>query len=303
MEVTVPLFSRVQDFFTLCKPKVVALMLVTSWVGMYLATPNLVPLHILVLGTFGIACSAAAAAVFNHLADRHIDAKMARTYHRPIASGRISPKEALYFAFLLSTVGLIILFFFINPLTALLTAITMLGYAVCYTLFLKRATPQNIVIGGAAGAAPPLLGWVAVTGEIQADALLLVLIIFTWTPPHFWALAIHRLEDYKKARIPMLPVTHGIAYTKLCILLYTLLLLIVSLLPFVTGMSSTLYFGSAIVLGLLFLYHSIKLYRDASNKYALKTFSFSIVYLLLLFTALMIDHYNHTPYTFNWIRL
>lgn len=283
--------SRIPDFFTLCKPKVIAVMLVTTWVGMHLATQSFVPFSIFAFATLGIALSGAAAAVFNHLADRHIDAKMTRTHSRPMACGRISPKEALYFALVLSVAGLLILMFCINMLTAVLTAITMLGYAICYTLFLKRATPQNIVIGGAAGATPPLLGWAAVTGDIQADALLLVLIIFTWTPPHFWALAIHRVHDYKKAKIPMLPVTHGIAYTKLCILLYTLLLFAVTLLPFITGMSGQLYLGSAVLLGLLFLKSAFKLYRDDSNKSAYKTFSFSIVYLMLLFIALMVDHY------------
>jgi len=291
MAAAVPLLSRAQDFFCLCKPKVVALMLLTAWAGMHLSTRSFVPLPAFLFGTIGIALAASAAAVFNHLADRHIDAKMTRTFHRPIASGRISPKTALYFACLTATLGLSILSVFVNFLTALLTAITMLGYAACYTLFLKRATPQNIVIGGAAGATPPLLGWTAVTGKVEADALLLVLIIFTWTPPHFWALAIHRLQDYKNAEIPMLPVTHGIAYTKLCILLYTFLLFAVTLLPFVTGMSGPLYLTAALLLGILFIRYTFKLYWDVSNRFALKTFSFSIVHLLLLFTFLMIDHY------------
>jgi heme o synthase len=279
------------DFFTLCKPKVVGLMLITTWVGMHLATTKIIPYPIFIFTTIGIALSAASAAVLNHLADRHIDIKMSRTEQRPIACGRIVPKHALWFAIFLAILGLTILTFQVNSLTALLTFSTMLGYAVCYTLFLKRATPQNIVIGGAAGATPPLLGWTAITGEIQADALLLVLIIFTWTPPHFWALAIYRIEDYQKANIPMLPVTHGIAYTKLITLLYTLLLFAVSLLPFVTGMSGNLYLIAATILGLLFIRQSYLLYKTDSKKVALKTFSFSIVYLLLLFIALMLDHH------------
>lgn len=278
------------DFFTLCKPKVVGTMLITSWVGMCLAEQTLTP-EVFLFGTLGIAFSAGAAAVFNHLADRHIDAKMSRTLHRPIASGRILPKDAITFAFILALTGLCLLIFYVNLLTGILTLITIFGYAIFYTLFLKRATPQNIVIGGAAGATPPLLGWSSVSGTIEADALILVLIIFTWTPPHFWSLAIYRFEDYKNAKIPMLPVTHGIPYTKLCILLYTCLLFAVSLFPFITGMSSYFYLVSCVILNILFLKSTWDLYSHDSKQKALKTFSFSIWYLLLLFTALLLDHY------------
>lgn len=291
MEAVVPLSIRAKDYITLCKPKVVALMLVTTWVGMTLASHTFVSFQTLFFATLGIASVAFGSAVFNHLADRHIDAKMSRTLHRPIACGRIAPRDAFWFGFVLVFLGLIILTVFVNLLTAMLTFCTMLGYAVCYTLFLKRATPQNIVIGGLAGATPPLLGWTAITGEMDAFALLLVLIIFTWTPPHFWALAIHRCKDYEKANIPMLPVTHGIRFTKLSIFLYTCLLFAVSLLPFVTGMSGMIYLWVAILLNILFLRQSYILLIDNTHQTALKTFSFSIVYLLLLFTALLVDHY------------
>lgn len=293
MEIAVPFSLSAKDYFTLCKPKVVALMLVTVWVGMMMAGKNAAAysLKTLFFATVGIGLAAFGSAVFNHLADRHIDAKMLRTSHRPIARGRISPIEAFLFGFILVFSGLLILTVYVNSITAVLTLFTTLGYALCYTLFLKRITPQNIVIGGLAGATPPLLGWTAVTGEIHNDALLLVLIIFTWTPPHFWALAIHRCHDYEKAGIPMLPVTHGIQYTKLCIFLYTCLLLAVSLLPFVTGLCGRLYLSIALFLGILFLKQSFTLLKDQSHQTAMKTFSFSIVYLLLLFTALLVDHF------------
>lgn len=289
--------SLLKDYFTLCKPKVVALMLVTTWVGMILATRTLNTLFspqtliFVTLGTLGIALTAFGSAVFNHLADRHIDAKMMRTLHRPIATGRISPKEAFYFGSVLICVGLLLLGIFINPLTAILAFFTMLGYAVCYTLFLKRATPQNIVIGGLAGATPPLLGWTAITGQIDSNALLLVLIIFIWTPPHFWALAIHRQKDYEKAGIPMLPVTHGVKYTKLCIFLYTCLLFAATLFPFITGMSGKIYLIAAVLLNVLFLRQAFILLLDTTHQTAQKTFNFSIAYLLLLFTSLIVDHY------------
>lgn len=338
------------DYYTLCKPKVVAVMLVTSIIGMLLAYPSShqaytsYPLHTLatlhtshplqsslalqliswqalqafLFGTLGIALAAASAAVINHLVDSSIDAKMSRTSQRPIASGRISGKNAVIFATFLGICGLIILSLFVNVLTAVLSFLTLLGYAVIYTMFLKRATPQNIVIGGAAGAMPPLLGWAAVSNEIHAHALLLVLIIFIWTPPHFWALAIYRNEDYKNANIPMLPVTHGIPFTITCIILYTILLIAITLLPFITAMSGILYLISACILGLLFLLQCIRLYFSYKQclklkindlnlditrsgdwrkfkQTAFKTFSFSILYLLLLFAALLIDHY----YSFN----
>jgi len=278
-------------YWELCKPRVVALMLLTAMVGMYLATPNSVPLSILLFGTLGIGLSASAAAVINHVVDQHIDAKMGRTKRRPLPSGQILPKHALYFATILGGIGLSTLIIFINTITAVMTFFTLVGYAVVYTMFLKHATPQNIVIGGAAGAIPPLLGWIAVTGSIDPQAWLLVLIIFVWTPPHFWALAIYRYEDYSKAKIPMLPVTHGIAFTKLCITLYTVLLLAVSVLPYVFGMSGWIYLISAIILGLIFIYYAVRLQKSDSNRGAHKTFKFSIIYLMLLFSVLLFDHY------------
>ncbi len=283
--------SLIADYFTLCKPKVILVMLVTTWVGMHLATDTLVPWHIFIFGTLGIALAGSSAAVINHLVDRHIDAKMTRTENRPLVNKRISILNAILFSGILGFSGLLILTIFINSLTAYLTFGTVLGYAVLYTLFLKRKTPQNIVIGGAAGAMPPLLGWTAVTGHTSAFAWLLVLIIFTWTPPHFWALAIHRKKDYENANIPMLPNTHGISFTKLYIVLYTILLFAVTLLPYAVQMTGLLYFISAVLLGILFLIQTLILYRSKSNTVALKTFSFSILYLLLLFGALLIDHY------------
>lgn len=280
----------IQDYLTLCKPKVILVMLITAWVGMHLASHTGIAWDLFLFTTLGIALSGASAAIINHLVDRHIDAKMIRTEQRPIANGRISVQKAFLFSCILGTLGLSILAFFVNKLTALLTLATLLGYAVLYTMFLKRKTPQNIVIGGAAGATPPLLGWVAVSNEISAYALLLVLIIFTWTPPHFWALAIHRCEDYKRANIPMLPVTHGLAFTKLYIVLYTILLCIVSLFPFITGMSGILYLIFASLLGIAFLIQTLILYRSHKTKTAMQTFSFSILYLLLLFGALLLDH-------------
>jgi len=280
-----------RDYLELCKPRVVALMLLTVLVGMFLATPGWIPLITLFASLIGIACAAGSAAAINHLVDKRIDAIMARTSKRPVARGRVSVKQALYFALLLGTVGLVILFFFVNLLTAVLTFITIIGYAGVYTGYLKRATPQNIVIGGLAGAAPPLLGWTAVTNQLDPQALLLVLIIFTWTPPHFWALAIYRFEEYRHAEIPMLPVTHGIAFTKLNVLLYTILLLVVSALPFAVGMSGLIYMLGALVLGGRFLYWSIVLYSTEKPIIALRTFRFSIIYLMILFVFLLIDHW------------
>lgn len=280
-----------RDYLELTKPKVVVLMLITSLVGMFLATRAGVPWTVLVFGNLGIALCAGAAAAVNHVVDRRIDALMARTHKRPVTAGRVSPGAALGFALLLALLGQALLLVFTNPLTAWLTLASLLGYAVLYTGFLKRATPQNIVIGGLAGAAPPLLGWVAVSGHISAEALLLVLIIFAWTPPHFWALAIHRKAEYAKADIPMLPVTHGEQYTKVHILLYTLILLAVSLLPFVIHMSGTLYLVSALLLGGRFLFWAWALYRDSRPHAAINTFKYSIAYLFLLFIALLLDHY------------
>ncbi|MGP3788718.1 heme o synthase [Pseudomonas sp. B392_1p] len=280
-----------RDYLELTKPKVVVLMLITSLVGMFLATRAGVPWTVLVFGNLGIALCAGAAAAVNHVVDRRIDALMARTHKRPVTAGRMSPGAALGFALLLALLGQALLLVFTNPLTAWLTLASLLGYAVLYTGFLKRATPQNIVIGGLAGAAPPLLGWVAVSGHISAEALLLVLIIFAWTPPHFWALAIHRKAEYAKADIPMLPVTHGEQYTKVHILLYTLILLAVSLLPFVIHMSGPLYLVSALLLGGRFLFWAWALYRDSRPHAAINTFKYSIAYLFLLFIALLLDHY------------
>ncbi|MCY1410842.1 Protoheme IX farnesyltransferase [compost metagenome] len=280
-----------RDYLELTKPKVVVLMLITSLVGMFLATRAGVPWTVLVFGNLGIAFCAGAAAAVNHVVDRRIDAVMARTHKRPLAEGRVSPTAALIFALLLALSGQVLLLAFTNPLTAWLTLASLLGYAVIYTGFLKRATPQNIVIGGLAGAAPPLLGWVATTGHISAEPLLLVLIIFAWTPPHFWALAIHRKEEYAKADIPMLPVTHGEHYTKVHILLYTFALLAVSLLPFVIHMSGLLYLACALALGLRFLQCAWVLYRGTRPHAAIKTFKYSIYYLFLLFIALLLDHY------------
>jgi heme o synthase len=286
-----PLPVNWRDYLELCKPKVVALMLLTVVVGMYLATPGLVALSIVLAALMGIGFCAGSAATINHLVDKRIDAIMDRTKERPIAGGRISVKQALYFAIILALLGLTTLILFVNMLTAVLTLVTLIGYAGIYTGYLKRTTPQNIVIGGLAGAAPPLLGWTAVTNQLDPQALLLVLIIFTWTPPHFWALAIYRFEEYKHADIPMLPVTHGIAFTKLNVLLYTILLLVVSVLPFLVGMSGWFYLLGATLLGLRFLQWAIMLYRSKELVIAMRTFRFSIVYLMMLFIFLLIDHY------------
>jgi len=266
-------------------------MLLTSLVGMLLATPGWVDLNILILGNLGIALCAGSAAIVNHLVDRRIDAQMARTHKRPLPAGKVQPLNAILLSLALGLAGMYILLVWINPLTAWLTLASLIGYAFVYTIYLKRATPQNIVIGGLAGAAPPLLGWTAVTNQLDANGLLLVLIIFAWTPPHFWALAIHRRDEYAKVDIPMLPVTHGIHYTKLHILLYTLILLAVSLLPFVTRMSGAIYLVGASLLGLRFLYWAIKLYKGTDPQAAIKTFKFSIIYLMVLFVILLIDHY------------
>ena len=280
-----------RDYLELTKPKVVLLMLITSLVGMFLATRAGVPWPVLLFGNLGIGLCAGGAAVVNHVVDRRIDTLMARTQRRPVAEGRISPVAALSFALILALAGEALLLAFTNPLTAWLTGASLLGYAVIYTGLLKRATPQNIVIGGLAGAAPPLLGWVAVTGRVSAEPLLLMLIIFAWTPPHFWALAIHRKEEYAKADIPMLPVTHGEHYTKVHIVLYTLVLLAVSLLPFVIHMSGLLDLLCPLTLSGRFLFWAVVLYRNARPHAAINTFKYSIYYLFLLFIALLVDHY------------
>ncbi len=280
-----------RDYKELTKPNVVALMILTSTIGMFMAVPGMVPLNALILGNLGIAMCAGAAAAINHLVDQRVDLRMARTRNRPIAQGRVSNRQAGLFALVFGGGGMAILLIWVNELTAWLTLASLLGYAFVYTMFLKRATPQNIVIGGLAGAAPPLLGWVAVTGEIHGHALLLVLIIFAWTPPHFWALAIHRREEYALVDIPMLPVTHGVAFTKLHILLYTLIMFVITLLPYATRMSGPLYLAGAVLLGGGFLYWAIELLRDKDPHAPIKTFKYSITYLMALFLIMLIDHY------------
>ena len=286
-------FRHWRDYLGLCKLKVVALIVFTAIIGMLLAVSNgLPPLALSVFASIGIALAAAAAAAINHVADQHADAMMHRTDQRPLPTGQLTNRQALVFATLLAVIAMLILVFLVNTLTAILTFLSLIGYAGVYTLYLKRATPQNIVIGGAAGAMPPVLGWVAITDHVHPWSLLLFLIIFIWTPPHFWALAIARREEYALVNIPMLPVTHGVSFTSLHVLLYTLLLLAVSLLPFVVGMSGIIYLVSAIILGGVFLYYSILLKRNQTDdKLAMKTFGYSILYLILLFSALLIDHY------------
>jgi protoheme IX farnesyltransferase len=277
-----------RDYLELCKPNVVALMILTSVIGMLLATDQAVPVGILIFGNLGIALCAGSAAAVNHIVDRQVDEKMARTANRPIATGRLAPNQAIAFALTTGLTGMAILLLFTNVLTAWLTLASLVGYAFVYTMFLKRATPQNIVIGGLAGAAPPLLGWVAVTGEIHHNALLLVLIIFAWTPPHFWALAIHRKEEYAKAKIPMLPVTHGERYTKINILLYTLLLIVVTTMPYLTGMFGGWYLIGSLLLGGGFLYCGLAMWFDKDT--GMKTFRYSIIYLMALFALMLLDH-------------
>ena len=279
-------------YYELCKPRVVALMLITSLVGMLLATPSWVPLRILILGNLGIGLGACAAAVVNNLVDRRIDALMGRTQFRPLPSGRVTSGQAILFASVLAFLSMLILSLWVNKLTALLTLVTLIAYAGVYSLYLKRATPQNIVIGGIAGAAPTLLGWTATTGHIDPHGLLLVLIIFVWTPPHFWALAIQRYKEYARADIPMLPVTHGIPFTKLCIFLYTLLLAAVSVLPYVVGMSGLIYLVAALLLNSIFIFKSyLLLTKKEEHVLAGNVFRFSIWYLFGIFVFLLIDHY------------
>ena len=285
------LLARWPDFLELTKPRVVALMLITAVIGMCMAAPGFVPWQPLVLGNIGIAFCAGAAAAINHVVDERIDQKMSRTTNRPVAQGRVSQTEAIAFAAVLAFLGAALLAITINVLTAVLTVASLVGYAFIYTMFLKRATPQNIVIGGLAGAAPPLLGWTAVTGEIHAHGLLLVLIIFAWTPPHFWALAIHRKEEYAAVGIPMLPVTHGNRFTALHILLYTILMFLITLLPYITLLSGWIYAIAATLLGLRFLYWSIEILREKNPDAPMATFKFSITYLMVLFIAMLADHW------------
>jgi len=279
------------DYYELCKPRVVALIVFTAIVGMLLATPGMVPWQPLLFGTLGIGMAAASAAAINQIVDQRVDADMLRTRNRPLPTGHLTNVQALVFAGLLGMVSMAILVLLVNPLTAILTLCSLIGYAFIYTMYLKRATPQNIVIGGAAGAAPPVLGWTAVTGQIDPNSLLLFLIIFAWTPPHFWALAIHRREEYSKVNIPMLPVTHGVAFTRLQVLLYTIILVAVTALPFAVRMSGWMYFVGAMILGAIFLSYAIKLQSGKDERIAIKTFGYSILYLMLLFALLLVDHY------------
>jgi protoheme IX farnesyltransferase len=283
-----------RDYFELTKPRVVSLIVLTAVVGALLASPGFPPLDALIYGNLGIALAAGSAAAFNHVLDRRIDAYMARTRGRPLPTGTLSHRQAIAFATVLGIASMLVLVLLVNTLTAVLTFCSLIGYAVLYTVWLKRATPQNIVIGGAAGAAPPVLGWAAVTNTIDPHALLLFLIIFAWTPPHFWALAIARRNDYAKAGIPMLPVTHGVEFTRLHVLLYTVILALVTVLPYVTGMSGLIYLAAAVVLNARFLVHAVRLKMTRRDDLPMRVFRFSINYLMWLFLALLVDHYLPT---------
>ena len=281
-----------KSYYELCKPNVVFLIVFTALAGMLLAVPGIPPLDTMAIALIGIALGSAAGATVNHVVDHRIDALMARTMNRPVVQGDVTQKQAIIFALVMGTISMIMLVVYVNALTALLTFISMIGYAVIYTMYLKRSTPHNIVIGGAAGATPPLLGWVAITGEVNTEGLLLFLIIFVWTPPHFWALAIKRREDYARADVPMLPLTHGVEFTKEHIVLYTFMLFAVTLMPFIIKMSGLIYLAGAVALGIGFIYHAIVLYREEGDDHAMKTFSYSILYLGLLFSFLLLDHYT-----------
>jgi heme o synthase len=283
--------SLISQFLQLTKPRVVSLIVFTAVIGMFLATPGMVDPGVLVWGTLGIALVAGAAAAINCLVEQKIDAVMARTRARPLPRGTLTSTQTLAFACIIGVIGMYLLYTQVNALTMWLTAATFVGYAIIYTIVLKPATPQNIVIGGASGAMPPVLGWTAVTGEVSHDALLLFLIIFAWTPPHFWALALYRKKEYAKAGVPMLPVTHGDQYTRLHVLLYTIILAGVALLPFATGMSRYIYLAACVALNGVFLYYAIQIWRNYSDALAKKTFAYSIIYLSLLFAALLVDHY------------
>ncbi|MFO1454649.1 MAG: heme o synthase [Steroidobacteraceae bacterium] len=283
-----------RHYYELTKPKVVLLIVFTSIVGTLLATPGLPPLDALLWGNLGIGLAASCAAAINHVLDQKIDEKMARTRHRPLPTGSVNNAQALSFAAVLGLASMAMLWLLVNPLTAVLTFLSLIGYAVIYTVWLKRATSQNIVIGGAAGAAPPVLGWAAVTNSIDPNALLLFLIIFIWTPPHFWALAIARRDEYARAGIPMLPVTHGIPYTRLQVLLYTVLLVLVTFMPFLTGMSGLIYLATTLVLNGIFLYYSFAMKFTGRGELPMKVFKFSVQYLMYLFAALLVDHYVPT---------
>jgi protoheme IX farnesyltransferase len=283
--------NKFNHYLQLCKPKVVVLIVFTAVVGMFLAVPGWPPLSALLAGTLGISLAASSAAAINHLLDRRIDAKMARTRNRPLVTGQLTELKVLIFALSLGILAMLMLIVWVNTLTAALTFASLIGYAIVYTVWLKRATPQNIVIGGAAGAAPPVLGWVAVTGSLDPQALLLFLIIFIWTPPHFWALAIYRKKEYALVDIPMLPVTHGNAFTRLQILLYTILLVIVTTLPYLTGMSGLVYLAGVSVLNAGFMWYVLRMMTSKDVKLPMQTFAFSITYLMVLFIFLLVDHY------------
>ena len=280
-----------RDFLGLCKPKIVVMIVFTAIVGMFLSTPDMIPLDAFIFGSIGIGLAAASAAAINHIVDEKIDSIMMRTSKRPLPDGKLSTRAAIIFAACLCLVSMLVLGLLVNVLTAVLTLISLVGYGFIYSMYLKRATPLNIVIGGASGAAPPVLGWSAISGTLDANSLLLFLIIFAWTPPHFWALAICRRNEYAKANIPMLPVTHGVEFTRLHILLYTTVLFVITLLPYIILMSGPTYLFGAVVLGGWFLYYAIKMQKDHSDQLAMKTFSFSIVYLLAIFAFLLVDHY------------
>lgn len=283
--------SRINQFYRLTKPRVVSLIVFTAVIGMFMAVPGAVPMDILILGTVGIALVAGAAAALNCLVEQKMDAVMARTKGRPLPQGKVSVPETAFFLLIVGGLGLFILYEWVNELTMWLTLATFVGYAIIYTVILKPLTPQNIVIGGASGAMPPVLGWTAVTGDIAADSLLLFLIIFAWTPPHFWALALYRKNEYASIGMPMLPVTHGDQFTRLHVLLYTVILCIVTILPYITQMSGLIYLVSAILLNSIFMYYAIEIYRNYSDQLAREAFRYSILYLALLFVALLIDHY------------
>ncbi len=285
--------SRLRHFLALCKLKVVSLIVFTAMVGMFLAVPGMVPLDVLVLGSLGIGMAASSAAAINHLLDARADEVMVRTRNRPLPTGSLDRRQVLAFALALAAISMVILAVFINPLTAILTFASLIGYAIVYTAWLKRATPQNIVIGGAAGAAPPVLGWVAVTGEIHAHALILFLIIFVWTPPHFWALAIYRRHDYAAADVPMMPVTHGVEFTRWQILFYSIILVLVTLLPWLIGMSGLVYLAGSSVLNLGFMGYAIAMLKPRNEQVAMQMFSYSVLYLMMLFAFLLLDH--HLP--------
>ena len=294
MQIATPLPAATwRDYLEITKPKVVLLIVFTAIVGTLLAVPGMPPVPALLWGNLGIGLAASCAAAINHVLDQKIDEKMARTRHRPLATGVLGSRAALTFAGALGVMSMLILWFLVNPLTAVLTFFSLIGYAVIYTVWLKRATSQNIVIGGAAGAAPPVLGWAAVTNSIDPNALLLFLIIFIWTPPHFWALAIARRDDYARAEIPMLPVTHGVAYTRLQVLLYTILLVLVTVLPVLTGLCGIIYILAATVLNAMFLYYALVLKFTTRAELPMRVFKFSVQYLMWIFAALLLDHYVH----------